>query len=168
MKKLILFILITPLISFSQEKEMNGTLYKNGPYVEAVRTLMNAYKSNNVKDVRNAYEKISTENIVFRDALNNLDEANPFGKNMDLEEEMDNMQKIFNAYDVVSIRELGYPDHLSYKEANDLVISWWLFTWKNKDSGNLGSIHLMVGHFFNPNGKMIGETYYLNPEKFPE
>ncbi|MBN97462.1 MAG: hypothetical protein CMC56_06100 [Flavobacteriaceae bacterium] len=65
MKKLILFILITPLISFSQEKEMNGTLYKNGPYVEAVRTLMNAYKSNNVKDVRNAYEKISTENIVF-------------------------------------------------------------------------------------------------------
>lgn len=35
-----ILFLIFSFKSFSQEKENNGTIYKNGPYVEAVRNLM--------------------------------------------------------------------------------------------------------------------------------
>ena len=154
--------------SFSQEKENNGTIYKNGPYVEAVRNLMNIYKTNNIKKIKKAYEKISVDKLVFRDALNNMDEKSPLGKSMDLDQEMENMSEIFNTHEIISIKELGYPDHFDYKEANDLVISWWQFTWRNKLSGNQGPIHLMIGHFFDDKNKMIGETYYFNPNTLPK
>ena len=92
-----------------------------------------------------------------------MDEKSPLGKSMNLDQEMENMSEIFNTHEIISIKELGYPDHFDYKEANDLVISWWQFTWRNKLSGNQGPIHLMIGHFFDDNNKMIGETYYFNP-----
>ena len=169
MKKsfIILYILLS-YIAFAQEKEMNGSIYKNGTYVEAVKTLMNSYKTNSIKIIKKEYEKISVDNVVFRDALNNMDDENPLGKKMDLNEEMKNMSKLFDSYEIVSIKALGFPDHLDYKDGNDLVISWWQFNWKNKKSGNVGPIHLMVGHFFNQNDEMIAETYYLNPSTFPQ
>ena len=164
----IILFLIFSFKSFSQEKENNGTIYKNGPYVEAVRNLMNIYKTNNIKKIKKAYEKISVDKIVFRDALNNMDEKSPLGKSMDLDQEMENMSEIFNTHEIISIKELGYPDHFDYKEANDLVISWWQFTWRNKLSGRQGPIHLMLGHFFDDNHKMTGETYYFNPSTLPK
>ena len=57
---------------------------------------------------------------------------------------------------------------LDYKEADDLVISWWQFTWKNKSSGKEAPVHLMIGHFFNNNNKMTSETYYFNPSTLPK
>ena len=156
------------LNSFSQNKESNGTIFKNGPYVEIVRNLMNTYLTNNIKKIKKAYQKISEDNLFFRDALNNMDVKNPLGKKMNLDTEMENMIKIFNTHQVVNIKELGYPDHLDYKEADDLVISWWQFTWKNKSSGNEAPIHLMVGHFFNTDNKMTSETYYFNPSTLPK
>ena len=169
MKKsyLLIFSLLSSL-SFSQKKEINGNIYKNGMYVEEVKALMNTYKTNSIKKIKKAYKKISVDNLIFRDALNNMDYDNPLGIKMNLEEEMENMRKIFETHEVIDIKELGYPDHLDYKNGNDLVLSWWQFTWKNKASGNVGPIHLMVGHFFNANDKMIGETYYLNPSSFPK
>ena len=169
MKKscLLIFSLIS-LLSFSQKKEINGNIYKNGMYVDEVKALMNTYKTNSIKEIKKAYKKISVDNLIFRDALNNMDYDNPLGIKMNLEEEMENMRKIFETHEVIDIKELGYPDHLDYKNGNDLVISWWQFTWKNKVSGNIGPIHLMVGHFFNQNNKMIEETYYLNPSLFPK
>ena len=101
-------------------------------YVEEVKALMNTYKSNSIKKIKKAYKKISIDNLIFRDALNNMDYDNPLGIEMNLEEEMENMRKIFENYEVVDIKELGYPDHLDYKNGNDLVLSWWQFTWKNK------------------------------------
>jgi hypothetical protein len=163
----ILYIFLT-YFAFAQEKEINGSIYKNSLYVETIKSLMNSYKTNSIKRIKNEYEKISAENIVFRDALNNMNDENPLGKKMDLNEEMENMSKLFETYEIVSIKELGYPDHLDYKDGNDLVLSWWQFNWKNKISGNVGPIHLMVGHFFNQNDKIIGETYYLNPSTFPK
>ena len=96
---------------------------------------MNTYSSNNIKKIKKAYQKFSVDNLFFRDALNNMDEKNPLGIKMNLEKEMENMSKIFNTHEIINIKELGYPDHLDYKEAQDLVISWWQFTWKNKSSG---------------------------------
>ena len=57
---------------------------------------------------------------------------------MDLDQEMENIEEIFRLSEIISIKELGYPDHFDYKEANDLVISWWQFTWRNKLSGSQG------------------------------
>ena len=36
-----ILLIIFSIKSFSQVKENNGTIYKNGPYVEAVKNLMN-------------------------------------------------------------------------------------------------------------------------------
>ena len=164
---LILCFLIS-LNSFSQNKESNGTIFKNGPCVEIVRNLMNTYSTNNIKKIKKAYQKVSVDNLFFRDALNNMDVKNPLGMKMNLDKEMENMSKIFNTHEIISIKELGYPDHLDYKEAQDLVISWWQFTWKNKTSDKVAPVHLMIGHFFNNNNKMTSETYYFNPSTLPE
>ena len=153
---------------FSQNKEPNGTIFKNSPYVETVRNLMNTYSTNNIKKIKKAYQEVSEDNLFFRDALNNMDAKNPLGKKMNLDKEMNNMSKIFNTHQIISIKELGYPDHLDYKEGDDLVMSWWQFTWKNKSSGNVAPIHLMIGHFFNKNNKMTSETYYFNPSTLPK
>ena len=114
MKKsyLLIFSLIS-FLSFSQKKETNGNIYKNGMYVEEVKALMNTYKTNSIKKIKKAYKKISIGNLIFRDALNNMDYDNPLGIEMNLEEEMENMRKIFETYEVVDIKELGYPDHLA-------------------------------------------------------
>ena len=52
-----ILFLIFSFKSFSQEKENNGTIYKNGPYVEAVRNLMNIYKTNNIKKIKKLIRK---------------------------------------------------------------------------------------------------------------
>jgi len=140
--------------SFPRNKEFSGTIFKNGPYVETVRNLMNTYSTNSIEKIKKAYQKVSEENLFFRDALNNIDGKNPLGKKMNLDKEMDNMSNIFNTHQIINIKELSYPEHLDYKETDDLVISWWQFTWKNKSSGNEAPIHLMVGHFFNNSNKM--------------
>lgn len=155
------------LNSLSQNKESNGTIFKNGPYVETVRNLMNTYSTNNIKEIKKAYQNVSVDNLFFRDALNNIDIKNPLGKKMDLDKEMENMSEIFSTHRIINIKELGYPDHLDYKEGDDLVISWWQFTWRNKSSGNEAPVHLMIGHFFNKNNKMTSETYYFSPSTLP-
>jgi hypothetical protein len=81
-------------------------MYKNGIYVEEVKALMNTYKTNSIKKIKRAYEKISIDNFVFRDALNNMDYNNPLGIKMNLEEEMENMSKIFETHEVIDIKEL--------------------------------------------------------------
>ena len=167
-KKYFILCFLIYINSFSQNKESNGTIFKNGPYVETVRSLMNTYSTNNIEKIKKAYQKISEDNLFFRDALNNMDLKNPLGKKMNLDKEMDNMSNIFNTHQIINIKELGYPDHLDYKDADDLVISWWQFTWKNKSSGNGAPIHLMIGHFFNNNNKMTSETYYFNPSTLPK
>ena len=110
MKKnyLILCFLIS-LNSLSQNKESNGTIFKNSPYVETVRNLMNTYSTNNIKKIKRAYQKVSVDNLFFRDALNNMDVKNPLGKKMNLDKEMQNMSKIFNTHQIINIKELGYP-----------------------------------------------------------
>ena len=76
---LILCFLIS-VSSFCQNKESNGAIFKNGPYVESVRNLMNTYSTNNIKKIKKAYQKVSEDNLFFRDALNNMDVENPLGK----------------------------------------------------------------------------------------
>ncbi len=166
-KNYIIICLLISFISFSQSKESNGAIFKNGFYVETVRTLMNTYLTNNIKKIKKAYQKVSVDNITFRDALNNMDVKNPFGINMNLDKEMENMNDIFKTHKILNIKELGYPDHLDYTEGDDLVLSWWQFTWKNKSSGSVGPVHLMIGHFFNNENKMTNETYYFNPTTLP-
>ena len=74
MKKYFIQCFLISAISFSQNKESNGTIFKNGPYVEIVRNLMNTYSTNNIKKIKKAYQKFSVDNLFFRDALNNMDE----------------------------------------------------------------------------------------------
>ena len=38
-------------------------------------------------------------------------------------------------YEIIAIRESGYPDVLDYEGNGAVVISWWVFTFKNKKSG---------------------------------
>ena len=51
---LILCFLIS-LNSFSQSKESNGTIFKNGPCVEIVRNLMNTYSTNNINKIKKVF-----------------------------------------------------------------------------------------------------------------
>ena len=56
---------IISVSSFSQNKEPNGNIFKNSPYVETVRNLMNTYSTNNIK-IKKAYQEVSEDNLFFR------------------------------------------------------------------------------------------------------
>ena len=78
-KNYFILCFIISVNSFSQNKESNGTIFKNGPYVETVRNLMNTYSTNSIEKIKKAYQKASEDIVFFRDALNNMDEKNPLG-----------------------------------------------------------------------------------------
>ena len=77
-------------------------IFKNSPYVETVRNLMNTYSTNNIKKIKKAYQEVSEDNLFFRDALNNMDAENPLGKKMNLDKE----NEIFNTQNLI-LKSLG-------------------------------------------------------------
>jgi len=78
------------------------------------------------------------------------------------------VELINNNYEVIDIRESGYPDALDYEGNGAVVISWWVWTFKNKKSGNTASIMQHLQHSFNEKGDIVREDYYYNPALMPK
>ena len=85
-----------------------------------------------------------------------------------LEEEFAGIEDYMKTFDIIDIRESGYPDVLDYEGSGAVVISWWVFTFKNKESGNSASIMQHIQHTFNENGDIVREDYYFNPSALPK
>ena len=44
---------------------------------------------------------------------------------MTLAEDMTNVEYAFNAYEMIYVEEIGYPDALAYEGPKTVIISWW-------------------------------------------
>jgi hypothetical protein len=141
------------------ETKKNGVIYKDHPYVSKVRLLIQAYQAMDFEKVRSMYN----ESTRFYDVMNSgIDEFKT------LEEEFSSIDEYMNAFEIVDIRESGYPDVLDYEGDGAVVISWWVWTFKNKKSGNVARIKQHLHHSFNENGDIVREDYYFNPASLPK
>ena len=141
------------------ETKKNGVIYKDHPYVTKVRLLIQAYQAMDFEKVRSMYN----ESTRFYDVMNSgIDEFKT------LEEEFSSIDEYMNAFEIVDIRESGYPDLLDYEGDGAVVISWWVWTFKNKKSGNVARIKQHLHHSFNENGDIVREDYYFNPASLPK
>ena len=59
-------------------------------------------------------------------------------------------------------------DVLDYEGDGAVVISWVEMTFKNKKSGNIGTILQHIQHSFNEEGEIVREDYYFNPAQLPQ
>ena len=141
------------------ETKKNGVIYKDHPYVTKVRLLIQAYQAMDFEKVRSMYN----ESTRFYDVMNSgIDEFKT------IEEEFSSIDEYMNAFEIVDIRESGFPDVLDYEGNGAVVISWWVWTFKNKKSGNVARIKQHLHHSFNENGDIVREDYYFNPASLPK
>ena len=141
------------------ETTENGVIYKDHPLVSKVRLLYQSYKTGDVEKIKANY----TENTIFYDVMNSeIDEFKT------LEEEFAQFDEYMEVFEIVNIRESGFPDVLDYSGDGAVVISWADFTFKNKKSGNTKTISQHIQHWFNEEGEIIREDYYFNPAQLPQ
>ena len=141
------------------ETTENGVIYKDHPLVSKVRLLYQSYKTGDVEKIKANY----TENTIFYDVMNSeIDEFKT------LEEEFAQFDEYMEVFELVNIRESGFPDVLDYSGDGAVVISWADFTFKNKKSGNTKTISQHIQHWFNEKGEIVREDYYFNPAQLPQ
>ena len=141
------------------ETTENGVIYKDNPLVSKVRLLYQSYKTGDVEKIKANY----TENTIFYDVMNSeIDEFKT------LEEEFAKFDEYMEVFELVNIRESGFPDVLDYSGDGAVVISWADFTFKNKKSGNTKTISQHIQHWFNEEGEIVREDYYFNPAQLPQ
>ena len=141
------------------ETTENGVIYKDHPLVSKVRLLYQSYKTGDVEKIKANY----TENTIFYDVMNSeIDEFKT------LEEEFAQFDEYMEVFEIVNIRESGFPDVLDYSGDGAVVLSWADFTFKNKKSGNTKTISQHIQHWFNEKGEIVREDYYFNPAQLPQ
>ena len=137
----------------------NGVIYKDHPLVTKVRLMMRDYETQDVEKIKSNY----TENTRFYDVMNSsVDEFKS------LEEEFAQFNDYMEVFELVNIRESGYPDVLDYEGNGAVVISWWEMTLRNKKSGKTNTIMQHIQHSFNEKGEIVREDYYFNPAQLPK
>ena len=137
----------------------NGVIYKDHPLVTKVRLMMRDYETQDVEKIKSNY----TENTRFYDVMNS-----PVDEFKSLEEEFAQFNDYMEVFELVNIRESGFPDVLDYEGNGAVVISWWEMTLRNKKSGKTNTIMQHLQHSFNENGEIVREDYYFNPAQLPK
>ena len=137
----------------------NGVIYKDHPLVTKVRLLYQDYLTMDVEKIKSNY----TENTLFYNVMNSgIDEF----KNLD--EEFSQFDQYMEMFELVGLRESGFPDLLDYDGEGAVVISWIEMTFKNRKSGNTATILQHIQHWFNDEGEIVREDYYFNPAQLPQ
>jgi len=136
----------------------NGVVYKDHPFIAKVRLIIAAMQEMDIEKVRSLY----SENTQFYDVMN----SGEF-EFKSLDEEMEDLKAAFDAYEIMNIQEIGYPDAIDYEGSQMSIISWWKMRIKNRKSGNISTVMQHIQHTLNDEGEIIREDYYYNPAQFP-
>ncbi|MDG1024025.1 MAG: hypothetical protein P8I42_06945 [Flavobacteriaceae bacterium] len=138
----------------------NGTIYVDHPFISKVRLLYAHIMTGDLEAMRSLY----ADNASISDAINSEE-----GVFFTPDEEIENLKKFLETYEVLDVTESGYPDLLEYEGTEtQTIISWWDLTIKNKKSGKRKkhSNHSQVT--LNKEGKIIREVYYYNAAHLPK
>lgn len=123
MKKLVIIgLMMCTVISYSQKKEKNGTIYKEHPAINAVESMLEAFVAG---DTAKIASHLADDFKVFNGANTNKDAKGGTKKNF-----LNRANWWKNNVDYLSIeRSKGaYPDALEYKDDNQKDVVW-VQTW---------------------------------------
>ena len=130
----------------------NGTIYRDHPYINTVRKMVSSLE---LGDLNLCYEQF-TEEAKFSDI------NAPRGVTHSKAEERKQVTDLLNVYDIVSLDEWGYPDYLAYNGDGSTVLSWWVFRFVKKDTGEKVELFMHLSHNFNNDGKITNQVAYYN------
>ena len=132
----------------------NGTIYNHHENINSIRKMIHAFEN---KDYERAYS-FYDEKANFSD-INSLDP----NKNFTLAEQKANDKKMLEAYDIVSIDQVGYPDYLHYQlDDSRAVLSWWNFRVVRKADKKEITLPMFFIDNFNDKGKITSEIAYYS------
>ncbi|MEO6681782.1 MAG: nuclear transport factor 2 family protein [Ginsengibacter sp.] len=135
--------------AFCQTEEKNGTIYIKHPYIDMV---MNANK-----DYANG--DFSTITKYYADSAKWW--ASGMGDFIPLAEAVKMWKSDFEKFDDIKQVQFGYPDFLSYKKDNSMVVqSWWKWSGKSKKTGEMVETLMVMFDDFNKDGKIIREYIF--------
>lgn len=140
-------------INASQSERTNGTIYNHHEYINKVRNMLHAFEN---KDFEKSYSYYDV-NARFMD-INNME-----GKSISLDESKAQDKNILDAFDIVGLEQIGYPDYMHYELNNsDIVYSWWRWHVIRKSDKKEITFPIHFEHDFNKEGKIIREIAYYN------
>lgn len=158
MKKLLTIGLLTLSASaFSQGVVKNGTIYKQHPYITAVVQLNALFAKGDTVAVAKFY----ADTARFIDATNPMKPSN-------LTQAKATWHDILLNWDIVGIKQIGYPDGLEYDSDPFTVQSWWEVTAVNKKTQKKATFEQVVFDSFNKAGKITSELSYYDTQALME
>lgn len=140
-------------INASMSERKNGTIYNHHQYINDVRNMLHAFAHSDLTKAHSYY----ADNAVFLD-INHMDrDPNTF----DQQKKED--QGVLDAYEVVDLEQVGYPDYMHYEISNsDVVYSWWTWHLIRKSDKKEITLPMHYEHDFNKDGKIFREIVYYN------
>jgi hypothetical protein len=108
------------------------------------------------KDLNKSYSYFAND-AVFMD-VNSMD-----NKSLTLEEQKAIDKKVMDAFDIVGLNVVGYPDYMHYELGDSgVVYSWWTWHLIRKSDKKEISLPIHYQHNVDNSGKITSEIAYYN------
>ena len=140
-------------IEESYSDRTNGTIYNRHQNINNVKNMLFAFEH---KDLNKSYSYFAND-AVFMD-VNSMD-----NKSLTLEEQKAIDKKVMDAFDIVGLNVVGYPDYMHYELGDSgVVYSWWTWRLIRKSDKKEISLPMHYQHNVDKSGKITSEMAYYN------
>lgn len=140
-------------IEDSYTERTNGTIYNHHQNINNVKNMLFAFEN---KDLNKSYSYFAND-ASFMD-INSMD-----NKAISLDEQKAIDKKVMDAFDIVGLEVVGYPDYMHYELGDSgVVYSWWTWHLIRKSDKKEISLPMHYQHNMNKEGKITNEIAYYN------
>jgi hypothetical protein len=163
MKRIIIAVLLISSIAYAQHKVKNGIIYKQHPYITAVKQLAALYAN---ADVDGMASYFAADAQIYGMKRYNPDSTiitRLAAKGKTLTEAKAGWQYITDTWESIRMKLEGSPDGLQYANAMFTVQSWWQVTLINKNTKKTAIIEMVLYDMFNKSGKIAAQIEYYDP-----
>lgn len=137
----------------SQTERKNGIIYNHHQNINNVKNMMFAFEQ---KDFNKSYSYFAND-ARFSD-INSMD-----NKSFTLDEQKAEDKKVLDAYDIVGLEVIGYPDYMHYELGDaGIVYSWWRWHLIRKSDKKAIELPVHYQHDMDKDGKIVREMAYYN------
>ena len=140
-------------IDDSYTERTNGTIYNHHQNINNVKNMLFAFEN---KDLNKSYSYFAND-ARFMD-INSMD-----NKSISFDEQKAIDKKVLDAFDIVGLEVIGYPDYMHYELGDSgVVYSWWTWHLIRKSDKKEISLPMHYQHNVDKNGKITNEIAYYN------
>ncbi|WP_162628037.1 nuclear transport factor 2 family protein [Arcticibacterium luteifluviistationis] len=140
---------------YSERK--NGIIYNQHENINSLRLMMAAAEYLDT----DKYYSFFDENATYTDI------NNPSEEPITIDELKENNKKFLEAFEIVQIEQIGYPDYMEYEMGGTGVLySWWDFHVIRKSDKKEITVPFHYQHNVNKEGKIVHTIVYYNNALF--